>query len=267
MTTWILATGPVGLGTRDRSRLETLLGSLLGTSIEVRPYLTYTELLDAVVTRVAHLAWLGPALLVRGRARCELEPLVRAERESGASYRAALFVLPSSELRVASDLAGARFAWVDPSSCAGYLYPRLALQRAGVDVDEALGTERFVGSYGAVMRAVETGAVDVGAAYVETEDVSDASAPILRAAWSDHGLDARAILVTDPVPADVVVATSALGAVDRARVRRELLALHETDEGAAILRSLFHARALREVAIQDYDAVVVALQAAGEALD
>lgn len=239
---------------------------MLGAEIELRPAMTYSQLLEAVITRTVHLAWLGPAVFVRARARCEVEPLARPEREGGLAYRAAIFVRESSPFHAPSDLSGARVAWVDPSSCAGYLYPRLALARAGFDVETGLESERFVGSHAAVVRAVETDAVDAGAAYVELEDPSDPTSRVVRAAWTDTPLEARAILISDPVPADVVVATRALEGDDRARARRELLALHETEEGTAVLRDLFHASALRSVDLADYETVSAALVAAGEQL-
>lgn len=265
MQRWRFGIGPLGIGVRDRARLEAQLGSMFGVEVEVRPFLTYGELLDAVVVRGVHLAWMGPALYVRARDRAEVEALVRPERESGTYYRGSLFVRGDSSLRSVSDLAGARIAWVDPSSCAGYLYPRLALARAGLDPD-TLGTERFVGSHGAVVRAVESGVVDVGAGYVELESQDDPTSPIRRAAWTDTPLDARSILITDAVPADVVVATRALGAQERDRALRELTLMHSTAEGAGVLRDLFRASALREVDRDEYDTVVAALEAAGEKL-
>lgn len=265
VTVWRFGIGPLGIGTRDRARLEALLGAMFGIEVEVRPFLTYGELLDAVVVRAVHLAWLGPALYVRARERCEVEPLVRPERESGTFYRGALFVRSDSERKSTADLAGARIAWVDPSSCAGYLYPRLALTQSGLD-PESLGTERFVGSYAAVVRAVESGMADVGAAYVELERNDDPSSRALRAAWTDTPLEARPILITDPVPADVVVATRALARDERDKVKRELVGMHWTEEGSAVLKDLFRAGALREVDGAEYETIVAALQAAGEKL-
>jgi phosphonate transport system substrate-binding protein len=263
----IFATGPSGLeasGERARGLFATLLSRALGgAAVETRAALTYSELLGWVGRGEVHAAWLGPALFVHAHARFGAVPVVRLERHGHATFRGCLFVRDASELRSLEDLRGKRIAWVDPDSCAGFLFPRIALAQRGHDPDALFGDLRILGSHGAVVRAVADGSADVGASYVELEDPEDASSPIARAAWTGASVAMRPLLITDPVPGDVIVTSRAIDAALRAKITRALESLDQSPEGADVLRTLFQAARAAPVSADDYAPVRDALRAAG----
>ena len=271
VTTWIVGTGPIGLeaeGERGRSRLASVLGAALreaglGSRVEVRAALTYSELLGWVGRREVQLAWLGPALFVHAESRFGVTALVRAVRDGRQSYRGALFAREGSALRGPDDLRGTRVAWVDPDSCAGFLFPRIALAQRGLDPDATFSELRILGSHGAVVRAVASGQADVGATFVELRTPDDASSAVVRAGWSGSPVPMRPVLITDPVPADVVVATRVVSPDARERVASTLAGLGARPDGAAVLRELFQASALEPVDAAEYVPVRSALRAVG----
>lgn len=263
----IVATGPIGLEASGREALASfaraLSVTLRGAAIETRAALTYSELLGWVARGEAHVAWLGPALFVHANTRFGVEPLVRLERHGSATFRGALFVRDDSPVRAIDELRSKRVAWVDPDSCAGFLFPRMALARLGHDPDALFGDLRILGSHGAVVRAVAEGTADVGASYVELEAPTDPSSTIARAAWSGSHVPMRALLVTDPVPGDVIVATRAIDPALRERITRALESLEHTADGAKVLGSLFQAARMTPVSAAEYVPVRDALRAAG----
>lgn len=266
LTALVFATGPIGLaadGERMRERLAASLSRALGMPVELRPAFTYSELLGWVGRREVQLAWLGPALFVQAHARFGVEPLVRTERHGRTSFRGALFVREGAGIEAPEQLTGKRVAWVDPDSCAGFLFPRIALAQRGLDPDGMFGQLRILGSHGAVVQAVAAGQADVGATYVELRDDADPASGIARAGWSDAGVPMRAVLISDPIPGDVVVATRAVDPTLRARIAAVLRGLADDGEGGEAMRALFQAARLVDASADDYTPVRDALRAAG----
>ncbi len=263
---WIVGTGPIGggrAGERDRARLAAALQRALERDVEVRAAVTYSELLDWVGAREVHLAWLGPALFVQAQARFGVDALVRSERDGTQSFRGALFVREDSPRRTPEDLRGAKVAWVDPDSCSGFLFPRLAMSKRGLDPDTTFDVPRILGSHEAVVRAVAEGVADVGATFVELRRADDPRSEIVRAGWSGGPCPMRAVLLTEPIPSDVVVATRAVDPAMRAVLTRGLERLGGDPDGRAVLAQMFQADRLCRVAAEDYSAVRTALRAAG----
>ncbi|AKF07660.1 phosphate/phosphite/phosphonate ABC transporter substrate-binding protein [Sandaracinus amylolyticus] len=266
MTTLVLAVGPIALdaeGERVRAGLAAALGRALQIEVEVRPALTYRELLGWVGRREVQLAWLGPALFVQAHARFGVEPLVRMEREGRASFRGALFVREDAGITTPEQLAGKRVAWVDPDSCAGFLFPRIALAQRGLDPDRLFADMRILGSHGAVVAAVASRQVDAGATFVEHASPDDPTTPIARAGWSGADVPMRAVLTSDPIPGDVIAATRVLDERWRARIVDVLESLDREPDGATAMRSLFQAARLVRATSDDYAPVRDALRAAG----
>jgi ABC-type phosphate/phosphonate transport system substrate-binding protein len=86
----------------------------------------------------------------------------------------------------------------------------------GIDVDRVLARQDFVGSFPAVVEAVLTGAADLGAVFVPSDEpkVVERALEEHRGGRGAYGL--HALLVSAPVPNDVFAITSALSA-ERAR--------------------------------------------------
>ncbi|MCA9596389.1 MAG: PhnD/SsuA/transferrin family substrate-binding protein [Myxococcales bacterium] len=186
------------------ARLDTFCRAL-GRSLE-RPVLPvgvddYEKLAADFIAGQVELAWLPPAValtvLSRGGARAVALPV----RNGTALFHCALFVRDDSAANQPKDLNRARAAWVDPLSTSGYLIPRAALLRQGIDLSVALSEQRFLGSHAAVVRAVVSGEADVGASYVHR----DAGGVLRRAGWGDAPV--RIILEHGPVPSDLLVAS------------------------------------------------------------
>ena len=260
MRTLTLATGPVHLdedGEALRRRLALRLVDALRRPVAVVATRTYAELAERLERGEAQLAWMPPAVFVRAEARVRLQLLAAIDRARGEGYRGALFVPADSAAQSPADLRQQRVAWVDPDSCAGHLFVRLALLERGLSASELFREERFAGSHGSAVRAVMRGEADAGATHAQLGP----DGAILLAGWQAYaGRDAmRALLITNPIPADVICASPALGADLLDDVREAILHLHE-DGGDELLDELFGGPRLVPASTAQYDPVRSALK-------
>lgn len=261
MTTKLtFATGPVLLddeGDELRARLGRRLSDALGRDAEVVAARSYADVASMIARGDAELAWLPPAVFVRTEATAGLQLLAAVERSHGAGYRGVLFVPRDSAAKAPEDLESARVAWVDRDSCAGHLFPRQALRERGLEPGELFHEERFEGSHGSVVRAVLRGEADAGATHAQTEDDGET---LMLAGWQPYaGQDGmRPLLVTRPIPPDVVCASRHVAPEQRDELRDALLRLHEPDP--ELLDELFGGPRLVAASPEAYDAVRDALK-------
>lgn len=184
------------------------------------------------------LVWSSPALAAIDSAMREGIPLVRSVRGGTSSYVGVLFVPSDSPIQTPAHLAGTRVAWVDPSSAAGYLFPRLALAERGVDPNGLFASETHFGSHGAVVDAVRSGRADVGATFAVYED-NDPSRALLRAGFGAEPLEVarwRVLLPTASIPSDVIVASRELIDTLALDPVEALVQMHRTPKAAEALR-------------------------------
>jgi phosphonate transport system substrate-binding protein len=163
-------------------------------------------------------------------------------REGVAAYHSALFVDERSPIHAVSSLKNVRAAWVSPTSAAGYLVPRIALARRGLDLRRVFTSETFYKSHHAAAAAVLEGHADVGATFAVFR-AGDPHEPLVRAGFDGvgGGPRPRVIDVTGPVPADMVVCQTGVPYAVRARIARALRALADDPPMRGVIAKLFGA--------------------------
>lgn len=159
----------------------------------------YHRLLEALEMGDLDVAWLPPILAGLAVERGRVLPIALPVRDGAAFYSTALFSRAGSRWKSPHDLKGARIAWVDRRSAAGYLVIRAHLRSIGIDLENAFDADQFLGAHDAVARAVHDGDADVGATFVHFDPVSGA---VVRAGWGDAQV--HVIARAGPIPADVL---------------------------------------------------------------
>ncbi|MCC6876207.1 MAG: phosphate/phosphite/phosphonate ABC transporter substrate-binding protein [Sandaracinaceae bacterium] len=192
-------------------RLCLALGQALGIPVLPHGAISPTALASAFGAGAVDLVWASPTLVLLSPELRACVPIVSAVREGAAHYHGVLFVRRDSPIRNALGLRGGRAAWVAPTSAAGYIFPRATLASQGLDPHGLFSQEVFLHSHGAVARAVLDGNADVGATFAIFEG-GEATRPLLRAGFSEVAAtdDARIVLATPPIPADMLVASPRL---------------------------------------------------------
>jgi phosphate/phosphite/phosphonate ABC transporter binding protein len=234
---------PSVLPDRAEAALENLtshLSDALGVPVTGVEAESYGALVSELERDRIQFAWMPPALLVLAEERLELRPLVSAVRGDRTAYRAVLFVDAKSAYQSMHDLQGKTVAWVDATSAAGYLYPRLHLAARGIDPTTHFANELFLKSHHEVVRAVRDGRADVGATFAERPAFG---AAIKRAGFIevDPSVPFRVLEWTGLIPNDLIVAHGLLPQRQQQAFAQAVLQLGMSPAGRRLLYGVFQA--------------------------
>jgi phosphonate transport system substrate-binding protein len=199
------------------------LGRVLGRPVEPYTVESYTALVEAMRNGGLDLAWLPPVIALRAASIGRATPLAMPVRQGVSTFDAALFAREGSRYKELRDVFGARAAWVDRGSAAGYLVLRASLRARGLGFENAFATEVFCGSHDAVARAVLCGDADVGSTYLHLRP----DGTIWRAGWGD----ARVQIVdrVGPIPSDLIAGATSLPAELLRRIQEALVGGADAD--------------------------------------
>lgn len=133
----------------------------------VKPFVAtdYNGVIEALRSRKLDVAYLGPFSYVLASSVANVEAFAVAEtKKTGqSSYKSLILASKDSGLRAVSDLKGKNFAFVDPSSASGHLFPKAGLQQMGIEPEQLFGRVIFSGSHDASILAVANKKVDAAA--------------------------------------------------------------------------------------------------------
>ena len=207
-----------------------------------------SEMVDVLARGDADFAWISPTLLFMSAALATMVPLLSSVRRGLTYFHSVVFSSRNSYVQGLGEIRNLRAAWVAPTSAAGYIVPRLALARNGVDLTTAFSEEMFFDSHGEVARAVFSGKADLGATYAHFEG-GDSSRHLIRAGYQDAGrfAGARILAVAGPIPADMMVAQSYISIRERVAFAAALSRLAHDPVGAEPLALVIGADDFRQV--------------------
>ncbi len=237
----------------------------VGVSISMYTASSYEELARAVQHRLVDLAWLPPIAYVALDRQKIVKPLVASERGGGLSFQSVIIVHRSSRFLFLKELAGLRAAWVDPFSASGYVFPRVELASAGVDVT-SFCDETFYESHEEVVRAVALHHADFGGTFATLGPRGE----IVRSAWQDlpeapeserelmgrprpTKSSIRILATLGSLPADLVAARSDVPAALQTRLTRAFVAVSRDPRNRLLLLEAFGADELKPIKPRGYD--------------
>ncbi len=91
-----------------------------------------------------------------------VEPLVVPQETDGSiGYYSVMFVRADSDIETFEDTKGHSFAWADPNSSSGYLFPLVSLRERGIEPEEHFSSVVFSGGHEQSIIGVLDGAYDV----------------------------------------------------------------------------------------------------------
>ncbi|MGZ3478391.1 MAG: phosphate/phosphite/phosphonate ABC transporter substrate-binding protein, partial [Polyangiales bacterium] len=183
-----------------------LLGKEVGTLFYPHHALSYQALGVGLERGELGLAWMPPIPAIDALDRAAGTLLVAPMRRGSSMYHSALIVRQGGP-KTLEALRGLRVGWVDASSAAGHLVPKMHIAAAGHRLRGFFAQETFLGSHIAVVDALLSDRIDVGATFCKLQ--AD-TGRVLHAAWtSPDGTVARPVDVLatmGPIPNDVIVA-------------------------------------------------------------
>ncbi len=179
----------------NSQKMMDMLSAALG--MPVKPFVAadYNGVIEALRSKRLDVAYLGPFSYVLGATIAPIEAFAVAEtKKAGRTfYHSQIIAHKDSGIKTVADLKGKNFAFVDPSSTSGHLFPKAGLMKLGFNTDKDFGRVIFSGSHDSSAIAVQNRKIDAAA-------IADR---ILDAAIS-KGLAKREDLVevwkSDPIP-------------------------------------------------------------------
>ena len=160
----------------------------------------------------------------RGR---KIRIIAQSILEGSATYRGIIVARKDGGLKTVADLRGKRFAFVDPKSASGYVYPRAMLIEKGINPETYFKETIFAGSHDKVIAAVLEGRADAGAIYDGALGVAKRS-----------GVPTESLVIlasTDPIPHDAIAVRIGLKQALAKRIQLALINLDKSEAGRRVI--------------------------------
>lgn len=216
-----------------------MLSVALGVPVEAVVSTSYTAAIEAMCAGRADIGALNPFSYVLAHEKCGVEVSAISVRFGLPYYRAQISARTDANINKIEDLRGKRFAFVDPASTSGYLFPAAMLKKMGFDPDRFFSQTVFAGSHPNVILAIYRGQVDGGASFEDARTNIQAQFP-------DVMQKVKVIGYTNPIPNDTWSVSRTLPPALRARIKDRLLRIAATAEGKEALRNLYSIEGLTD---------------------
>jgi phosphonate transport system substrate-binding protein len=203
----------------------------VGRPIELVQRKTYEETYELLRFGTLDMAMVCTYIYVKGHDEIGLDLLAAPQVNGKAEYRSVVIVRADSKIEKFADLAGKRFAYTDPLSTTGRLYPLTMLKARGVDPGTFFSSTTYTYSHDNSVKAVVQGIVDGASVDSLVFDQLVQKNP-------DLGLSLRVIERSAWMPSPPVVISKRVDPQLREAFRQALLTMHEDPEGKKILAEL-----------------------------
>jgi phosphonate transport system substrate-binding protein len=184
-----------------------LMERTFGVPVRLFPAGDYAGVIQAFGARQVDLATMSPAAYASAwiDTQSGVEPLVTTEEADGSiSYVAVMVVRADSGITGLEGMRGRSIAWSDPNSASGYLIPRFALRRQGINPEQFFGRTGFAGGHEQAIVAVIQRQYDAAVTWAsgQGEEGQGFTRGVLRAMTEKGMLDMRQMRIvwrSDPI--------------------------------------------------------------------
>ena len=172
-----------------------LIGEKLGCKVEVFVATSYNAEIEAMRNGKLEIGEFGPLGYVLAHQVAKAEAVAAFGTADGKpnSYWASIVTYPESGIKTVADIKGRSFAFSDPASTSGHLFPAYGLRKAGLDPDNIRAI--YAGSHTSSFEALYNHKVDAGE--LNSEQLESAK-------QRGHYKDGDLVLLwkSDPIPTD-----------------------------------------------------------------
>jgi len=235
--------------------IASLLQAETGLHITTSVATSYAAVVEAMGAGKVDVGWLATFSYVLAKEKFDVDLLLIVMRFGSPFYRGQIMAHSDSDIKSLKDLKGHTFAYGDPASASGHLYPKALLKSKGLDPDKLFERSFFAGSHNAVVLSILNGRVSAGAAY------DDARAAIAKT-YPDVFDKVRVIAYTRNIPNDTVCARKDMDPALKLKIKNGLKRLARTAKGSKILKKTYGISGLA-----DLDALFDPVRKAREFLD
>lgn len=213
------------------SKLADYLAEKLGRPVDLLQRRTYAELNDMVAENQVELAFICTNAYVVGNEQFGMELLLAPEIDGESVYFSQLIVPADSAAQSMADLRNQVFAFTDPMSFTGRIYPVYLLQQMGETPEHFFQRTFYTYSHDRAIEAVADGVADGAAVDSLVLNYALQRNPALASRL-------RIIHTSEAFGIPPVVVPPALPPRQKAQLRQLLLTMHEDEAGQAVLNEL-----------------------------
>jgi phosphonate transport system substrate-binding protein len=205
----------------------------LGVELELFLASEYAGVIQAIGAKQLEVMDMGASGYAAAwlETRGAVEPLVVPTNPDGTiGYYSVAFVRADSPYKTLKDLKGKIWAWAEPNSSSGYLFPLVGLRKMGIEPEKFFGKVVFSGGHEQNIVGVLDKAYD--GAVTWTNDVEKHTRGGLHMMLSRGVLkkeDIRIIWVSDLIPNPVIAVRSELPKEMKAELKAMFLGMHKDD--------------------------------------
>jgi phosphate/phosphite/phosphonate ABC transporter binding protein len=214
----------------ERAEFEPLtsyLSGVIGQKVSLYVAKDYGDLRTQMEAGEVDIGSFSPFAYVDAVRGGKIRIIAQSVIDGSATYRGIIVARKDGGLKSIADLRGKRFAFVDPKSASGYVYPRAMLVEKGIRPDSFFKETIFAGDHMKVIAAVLDGRVDAGATYDNALGIAKAS-----------GMPSDSLMIivsTDPIPHDAIAVRIGLDQALAKRIQTALVNLDKTEAGRRII--------------------------------
>ncbi|HEY1544916.1 MAG TPA: phosphate/phosphite/phosphonate ABC transporter substrate-binding protein [Xanthobacteraceae bacterium] len=179
-------------------KIGKLLGEKIGCEVRVYVATNYNAEIEAMRNGKLEMGQFGPLgyVLAHQVAKAEAVATFATADNKPNTYWASLVTWPGSGIKTAAEIKGHSFAFSDPASTSGHLFPAYGLRKAGLDPDKDIRA-LYAGSHTASFEALRNHKVDAGE--LNSEQIESAT-------QRGHFKDGDVVFLwkSDPIPIDPI---------------------------------------------------------------
>lgn len=241
----VFTTDPKAIG--DEGKIIDYLSRRVGVKFVLRPIIGYEKSVEKLAMGEIDAGIFGSAPAFISIKNGIAEPIARPEAKKNSVYYGYWMTLKEGGLKTVADFKGKRFAYVDPYTSAGYLFPRATLKEKGFDPDKFFGTVKFSKTHEAAIQMLLNGSVD-GCAAKDTAYKK----------FIDTNIELKdrinVLEVAGPFPERTLMVSNRIDGETRKRIRDALLKMDSDPEGRKVLSETGRDRYI-ETKFEDFAAI------------
>jgi phosphonate transport system substrate-binding protein len=208
----------------------------------------FTAMIEAMRARKLEIGYFGALGYVLARDVAKADVIASPVFASGTSkYTSVVVTRVDTGIKSLADLKGKTFAFVDPASTSGYLYPSYMLTKAGIDPAKDLKHTIFAGGTTAAYLALKAGKVDAAA----TADIA------YNKMVETNAIDPKQIVIiqrSEPIPGPAIAIHADLSPALKAAIRKAFLSYDPKIEKTRV-KGWGDLKGYEPTADSDYDGV------------
>jgi len=234
------------------NKLAELLKKQTGLTFKISVPISYAAVISAMGAGQVDVGWLSPLPYVIAHDQYGVNVVLRTVRNKSDKYWSVIIVRTDTHINKLSDLKGKRFAYGDPVSTSGSIYPKHLIRTSGYNPAKFFSNVIYAGAHDKVVMAVYNRQVDGGAIYGGV--VSDAREKVV-STIPNVMKKTKVIAKSAIIPNDTVSVRKSLYPALVKKITNGLMKVAASDEGRIAVMSLYGIDGFVRAKDSDYNSV------------